>query len=114
MWRSAAWTRRVLAAREILRVCRPSGRLVLLGAREVPVSDEDLSVPARRLFGTVLVGVCFGGFAGVMRRVEMMAVGRMRVMRRFFVRASVVMFRRLLVMACRVLVMLRRSPMMFC
>jgi hypothetical protein len=58
--------------------------------------------------------MCLRGFAGVMRGVKLMPVGRMRVMRRLLVRASVVMFRRLLVMACRVLVMLRRFPMMFC
>jgi hypothetical protein len=38
----------------------------------------------------------------------------MRVMRSLFVRASLVMFRRLLVMTRRVFVMLRRFPMMIC
>jgi hypothetical protein len=60
----------------------------------------------------VLFGVCLGGFVGEMRGVEMVRVGDVRVMRGFFVRTGVVMFRRLLVMTCRVFVMLRRFPMM--
>jgi hypothetical protein len=66
----------------------------------------------QRLLGAVLVGVCFGGFVGEMRGVEMVGVGDVRVMRGFFVRTRVVMFRGFLVMACRVFVMLRRFPMM--
>jgi hypothetical protein len=44
----------------------------------------------------------------------MVGVGAMRVMRGFFVSASAVMFRRLLVMMCRVFVMLRRVLVMLC
>jgi hypothetical protein len=44
------------------------------------------------------VSVCLGGIAGVVRSVEIVAVGGMRVMCGFFVSAGVVMFRRLLVM----------------
>jgi hypothetical protein len=44
----------------------------------------------------------------------MVGVGDVRVMRGFFVSAGVVMFRRLLVMTCRVFVMLRRFPVMLC
>ena len=62
----------------------------------------------------MLLAVCFGGFAGVMRRVEMMPVSGMRVMRRCFVLAGVVMCRCVFVMARGVCVMLRRFPMMFC
>jgi len=60
------------------------------------------------------VGVHLGGFAGVMRRVKMVAVRRVRVMRRLFVIASVVMFRGLLVMTCGQFVVLRRSSMVRC
>ena len=42
----------------------------------------------------------------------MVPVCGMRVVRSFFVRARLVVFRRLLVMTCRVFVMLRRFPMM--
>lgn len=72
------------------------------------------TVSAQQLFGAVLLGVCLGGFGGVMRRVCVMSVGGMRVMRGFFVKAGIVMFRRRLVMACRVFVVLRRFPMMLC
>src|ERR1019366_8100489 len=68
--------------------------------------------PPQRLFGAVLVGVRLGGFVGEMRGVEMVSVGGVRVMRGFFVRTGVVMFRGFLVMACRMFVMLRRFPMM--
>ena len=60
----------------------------------------------------MLVGVRLGGFVGEMRGVEMVSVGGVRVMRGFFVRTRVVMFRGFLVMAYRVFVMLRRFPMM--
>ena len=53
----------------------------------------------------MLFGVCLGGFVGEMLGVEMVGVGDVRVMRGFFVRTGVVMFRRLLVMMCRVFVM---------
>jgi hypothetical protein len=56
----------------------------------------------------VLLGVCFGGIASVLRCVQMVRVGDVCVMRGLFVSAGVVMFRRLLVMTCRVFVMLRR------
>jgi len=49
-----------------------------------------------------------------MRGVKMVGVGGVRVMRGLFVRAGVVMFRRLLVMTCRVFVMFRRFPVMVC
>jgi len=62
----------------------------------------------------VFVGVCLGRFVGEMRGVEMVGVGDVRVMRGFFVSTGVVMFRGFLVMACRMFVMLRRFPMMFC
>ena len=44
----------------------------------------------------------------------MVSVGDVRMMRGFFVRAGVVMFRRFLVMTCRVFVVLRRFPVMLC
>jgi hypothetical protein len=62
----------------------------------------------------VLLAVCPGSFAGVMHRVEMVPMGGMRVMRRCFVLAGVVMCRGRFVMARGVCVMLRRFPMMFC
>ena len=62
----------------------------------------------------MIVDVCLGGFARVMCGVYMVTVGGVGVMRRFFVRARVVMFRSLLVMTCRVFVMLRRFPVMVC
>jgi hypothetical protein len=58
----------------------------------------------------VLLGVCLGGLAGVMRCVDMVAVGDVRVMRGLFVSTGVVMLRRLLVMTRRMFVMLRRFP----
>jgi hypothetical protein len=69
---------------------------------------------ARRLFGAVLVGVSLGGFAGVMRRVQMVPMGGMRVMRGLVVRPGIVMCCRLLVMARRVFVVLRGFPMVLC
>ena len=68
----------------------------------------------QRLLGPVLVGVCFGGFVGEMRGVEMVGVGDVRVMRGFFVSTGVVMFRGFLVMTRRVFVMFRRFSMMLC
>jgi hypothetical protein len=62
----------------------------------------------------LLVGVSLGGFAGVMDRVQMVPMGGMRVMRSLVVRPGIVMCCRLLVMACRVIVVLRGFPMMFC
>jgi hypothetical protein len=62
----------------------------------------------------VIVDVRFCGFAGVMRGVSVVTVGRVRVMRGLFVIAAVVMFRGFLVMTCRVFVMFRRFPVMLC
>jgi hypothetical protein len=96
-----------------------SGRIDAVSFGKVE-PDKDLSVglmatvSARQLFGAVLLGVCLGGFGGVMRRLFVMSAGGMRVMRGFFVKAGIVMLRRLLVMARRVFVVLRRFPMMLC
>src|SRR5471032_592519 len=81
-------------------------------ARRGPRQRQGPQGAARRLLGAVRLGVCLGGFVGVMRGVEMVGVGGVRVMRGFFVSTGVVMFRGFLVMACRVFVMLRRFPMM--
>jgi hypothetical protein len=80
---------------------------------EVLVSDKDLR-SARRLCGAVRLGVGLGGFVGQMLGVEMVGVRGVRVMRSFFGRSGVVVFRGFLVMACRVFVMLRRFPVMVC
>jgi hypothetical protein len=64
--------------------------------------------------GVVLFGVRLGGVTRVLRGVEMMRVSDLRVMRRFFVRTAIVVFRRLLVMTRRVFVVLRRFAMMVC
>jgi len=60
------------------------------------------------------LGVCLGGIAGVLHGMEVVSVRDMGVMRGLFVIAGIVMFRRLLVMPCRVFVVLRRFPVMVC
>jgi hypothetical protein len=62
----------------------------------------------------VVFGVRLGGFVGMMGCVETVGRGGDRVMRSCFVFACIVVIRRLLVMACRVFVMLRRFPVMLC
>jgi hypothetical protein len=66
-----------------------------------------------KLLVTVLVDVMLGGFPGVMFRVQMMAVGDVRVMAGLLVIPGFVMVRRVAVMLRRVLVMFRCLAMMF-
>lgn len=59
------------------------------------------------------VGVVFGGFAGMVRRMQPMSVGDMRVMRGLFVVTLFVVFGSFPVVSGRMFVVLSSFPMMF-
>jgi hypothetical protein len=60
----------------------------------------------------MIADVGLGGLVAMVRGMEMVAMGKVRVMRGLFVSTGIVMFRRFLVMTHRVFVVLRRFPMM--
>lgn len=66
------------------------------------------------VMGAVCVAVMLHGFLGVMHGMQVMAVSRVRVVRRLFVMAGIVMLGRFVVVLSRRLVVFGRLAVMIC
>jgi hypothetical protein len=61
----------------------------------------------------VVLDVSLGGFRGMENGMDLMSMSHMRMVRRLFVGASLVMLRRLFMVLCRVLVVFCRFAVVF-